>query len=58
MVKNLSAEDPVSIRGSGRSHGEGNGYQYQYSYLENPMDGEAQWGIVHGVVKSQILLSD
>ena len=33
-----SAEDPGSILGSGRSHGEGNGNPLQYSCLENPMD--------------------
>ena len=37
--------------------GEGNGNPLQYSYLENPMDREAQWATVHGVAKSQTLLS-
>ena len=40
------------------SHGEGNGTPLQYSCLENPMDGGAWWAAVHGVTKSQTLLSD
>ena len=50
--------DPGSIPGSGRSPGEGNGNPLQYSCLENPIDGEAQQVIVHGVTKSQTRLSD
>ena len=42
--------------GLGRSPGEGNGNPVQYSYLENPMDREAWWAIVHGVAKSQTQL--
>ena len=38
--------------------GEGNGTPLQYSCLENPMDGETWWAVVHGVTKSQALLSD
>ena len=38
--------------------GEGNGNPLQYSRLENPMDGGAWWAAVHGVAKSQTLLSD
>ena len=38
--------------------GEGNGTPLQYSCLENPMDGEAWWAAVHGVVKSWTRLSD
>ena len=38
--------------------GEGNGTPLQYSCLENPMDGEAWWAAVHGVVKSRTRLSD
>ena len=41
------------IPGFGRSPGEGKGYPLQYSGLENAMD-----CIVHGVAKSQTLLSD
>ena len=50
--------DLGSIPGLGRSPGEGNGNRLQYSCLENPMDGEAWWATVHGVVKSQTRLSD
>ena len=53
-----SAGDLGSIPGSGRSLGEGNGNPLQYSCLENPMDGGAWWSTVHGVAKSQTLLSD
>ena len=63
MVKNPLAnagdiKDVGSIPGSGRSPGEGNGNPLQYSCLENPMDREAWWAIVHGVAKSQTRLSD
>ena len=37
--------------------GEGNGNPLQYSCLENPMDGEAWWAAVHGVVKSRTRLT-
>ena len=40
--------DPGSIPMLGRSPGEGNGNPLQYSCLENSMDGEAWWAIVHG----------
>ena len=55
LVKNPPAieGDLGSIPGLGRSHGEGKGYPLQYSGLENTMD-----GIVHGVSKSQMQLSD
>ena len=43
---------------SGRSVGEGNSDLLQYSCLENPMDRGAWWTTVHGVTKSQTLLSD
>ena len=46
------------IPGLGRSCGEGDGTPLQYSCLENPMDGGAWWAAVHGVTKSQTLLSD
>ena len=46
------------IPGSGRSPGEGNGYPLQYSCLENSMDRGAWQATVHGVVKSQIQLSN
>ena len=50
--------DLGSIPGLGRSLGERNGYPLQYSCLENPMERGAWWAIVHGVPKSQTLLSD
>ena len=37
---------------------EGNGNPHQYSCLENPMDRGAWSAAVHGMVKSQIRLSD
>ena len=37
---------------------EGNGTPLQYSCLENPMDGGAWKAAVHGVARSQTLLSD
>ena len=46
------------IPGLGRSSGEGNGNPLQYSCLENPMDGEAWYAIVHGVAKSWTRLSN
>ena len=48
-----NAGDPGSIPGLGRSYGEGNDNPLQYSCLENPMDREAWWVIVHGVTKSR-----
>ena len=36
--------------------GEGNGTPLQYSCLENPMDGEAWWAAVHGVIEGQTQL--
>ena len=48
-----NAGDPGSISESGRSPGEANGNPLQCSCLENPMDREAWWAIVHGVAKSQ-----
>ena len=40
------------------SLGEGNGTPLQYSCLENPMDREAWWAVVHGVTRSRTQLSD
>ena len=37
--------------------GEGNGKPLEYSCLENPMERRAWWAAVHGVAKSQTLLS-
>ena len=53
-----NAGDLGSIPGLGRSQGEGNGYPLQHSYLANAMDAGAWWSTVHGVVKSQIQLSN
>ena len=46
------------ILGLKRSLGEGKGYSTQYPGLGNLMDRRAWWVTVHGVVKSQIWLSD
>ena len=53
-----SAGDQESIPGLGRSPGEGNGNPLQYPFLENLMDRGAWWAAVHGVAKSQAVLSD
>ena len=63
VVKNLPASagdagDSGLIPGSGRSPREGNGYPLQCSCLENPMDRGAWWATVHGVAKSQTLVSN
>ena len=50
--------DPGLIPGLRRSPGEGNGYPLQYLCLENPMNREAWWSMVHGVTKSQTRLRD
>ena len=47
-----------SIPELGRSPGGGHGNPLQYSCLENPMDREAWWAIVHGVAKRQTWLSN
>ena len=54
MLKNppVNTGDVGLIPGSGRSLREGNGYSLQCSCLENPMDREAWWVIVHGVMKN------
>ena len=53
-----NAGDSGCIPGWGRSPGKGNGNPLQYSCLENSMDRGAWWATVHGVAKSQTLLSD
>ena len=58
MVKNSLANaedirDAGLIPGSGRSPGGGHGNPFQYSCLENPMDREDWWAIVHRVAESQ-----
>ena len=49
--------DPGSIPGSGRFPREGNSNPLQYSCVENPLDGGAWQGTVHGVTKSRTRLS-
>ena len=56
-VSTCNAGDLNSIPGSGRSPGEGNGNPLQYPCLENSMHGGAGWATVHGIAKSQTLLS-
>ena len=60
VVKNLPANagDTGLIPGPGRSLGEENSYLLQHTCLENPMDREAWYAIVYGVVKSRTWLSD
>ena len=54
MVKNppASAGDTVLISGLERIPGEGNGYPWQYSCLENSMDREDWWAIIHGAAEN------
>ena len=47
-----------SMPGLGRSPGERNGSPLQNSCLENPMDRQAWYAIVHGVTKSRTQLSN
>ena len=42
QVWSLGWEDPL---------GEGNGNTFQYSCLGNPMDREASWATVHGIIR-------
>ena len=63
VVKNLLASaadagDSSLIPGLERSPGGGHSNPLQYSCLENPMDREAWWAIVHGVKKSQTQMSN
>ena len=48
-----NAGDTNLIPGSGRSHRGGHGTPLQDSCLENSMDREVWWAMVHGVAKSQ-----
>ena len=62
-VKNLPEmqemqENVGSMPGLGRSPGGGHGNPLRYSCLENPMDRDAWWAIVHRIAKSQIGLSN
>ena len=56
-VKNLPV-NAGSIPGLGRSPGRGNGNPLQYSCLENPMDREGWWAMVHSVTNSWTQLSN
>ena len=58
MIKNPPGMQGTQVRSPGRSPGEGNGYPLWYSCLENSMDREAWWAIVHGVANSWTQLSD
>ena len=58
LTANAALRDTGSIPGSGGSLEEGHGNPLQYSCLENPMDRGAWRATVHGVRKSQTLLSD
>ena len=53
-----NAGDSCSIPGSGRSLEEGYGNPCQYSWLENSMNRGAWQATVHGISKSQTLLSN
>ena len=55
-VKNppVMPETQVQALGQEDSPGERNGYPLQYSCLENPVNREAWWTIVHGVTESDV----
>ena len=55
LVKNPPADagDTGSIPGLRRSPGGQNGNPLQYSCMENPMDREASWDVIHEVAKNQ-----
>ena len=57
MQEMQETRDTGSISEWERSPGEGNGNPLQYSCLDNHMDREAWWSIVHGVKKGQKRLS-
>ena len=59
VVKNPStnAGDSGLIPGLGRSLGGEHGNPLQYSSLENPMDREAWWTMVHKVAKNRTRLN-
>ena len=54
----MKSADMGSIPGLRKSSGGGHDNPLQYSCLENLMDREAWWATVHGVAKSQTLLTD
>ena len=53
LILTCNAGDAGLIPGLGRSPGGGHGNPLQYSCLENPMDREVWWAMVHGIAKSQ-----
>ena len=62
MVKNSpdnagDARDAGLIPESGRSDGIGNSNPLKYSCLENSMDREAWWAVIHRVAKSDLALT-
>ena len=57
MNKASGPRDSGLIPGLGRFPGRGNGNSLQYSCLENCMDRGTWWATVHGITKSQTLLS-
>ena len=58
VIKNLSAIEgnKGSIPGLGGCPGGGHGNPLQYFCLNNHMDRESWWAIVHGLANSQTLL--
>ena len=56
MWQSICSESQVATNYWG--YREGNGTPLQYSCLENPMDGEAWWAVVHGVAEGRTWLSD
>ena len=54
MVNKLKMDKCKTIKVTG----EGNGTPLQYSCPENPMDGRAWWGAIHGVSGSRTRLSN
>ena len=53
-----SLRDLGSNPGLGKASGEGNDYPLWYSCLENSIDREAWWAVIHGVIKSRMRPSD
>ena len=58
MESTFNAGDLHLIPGSGRFPGEGNGNPLQYSCLENSMEKEAWYTIVHVIAKSRTQLGN